>query len=202
MKIINCSFIEKGSNMKNKKWIKRYKSIVLAFVFSTFLLTGCGKEKDEIIASTTDTTEVVSTTEAATDMDAAVEEGNTIGTKLRSMFMTEIKNDQNIESIADKLSKHEVLKDQNMVTQPVTEGFLNGFDAEITGFKNGVMFSPMIGSIPFVGYVFETDNSYELVKTLKDHAQLNWNICTVADEMVVDSDGSYVFFVMAPKSFE
>ena len=40
-------------------------------------------------------------------------------------------------------------------TMPVEPGLLTGFgNTEITGFKEGVMFAPMIGTIPFVGYVF------------------------------------------------
>ena len=36
----------------------------------------------------------------------------------------------------------------------VEPGFLQGFDADITGFDKGAVFMPMIGAIPFVGYVF------------------------------------------------
>ena len=41
----------------------------------------------------------------------------------------------------------------------------------------------------------------DLVKTLEEKHQLNWNICTTADEMKVYSEGNYVFFVMSPTSF-
>lgn len=60
----------------------------------------------------------------------------------------------------------------------------------------------MIGTIPMVAYVFEVADPKEFVKTLEDNAQLNWNICTVADEMRVTVVGNYIFFIMAPKSFE
>ena len=89
---------------------------------------------------------------------------------------------------------------------PVSEGLLSGFgNAEITGFKEGAMFAPMIGSIPFVGYVFELDdaaNAPAFISTLKSNADLRWNVCVEADEMVTGSVGSKVFFVMSPFSFE
>lgn len=87
----------------------------------------------------------------------------------------------------------------------VEPGFLNGFNDEITGFSEGAMFGPMIGTIPFVGYVFtisDTKNVASFIDTLKASANLRWNICTEAEEMVVGSSGNKVFFVMCPKSFD
>ena len=60
----------------------------------------------------------------------------------------------------------------------------------------------MIGTIPFIAYVFEVDDAESFAKTLEDNAQLNWNICTQADEMKITTVDNYIFFVMAPKSFE
>ena len=67
------------------------------------------------------------------------------------------------------------------------------------------MFSPMIGTIPFVGYVFVLEEGADVdafMTTLKDNGDLRWNICTEAEEMVVDHVENRVFFVMSPKSFE
>ena len=67
------------------------------------------------------------------------------------------------------------------------------------------MFGPMIGSIPFIGYVFELKDETDVnqfISTLKSNADLRWNICTEADEMVVCSVDKKVFFVMCPKYFE
>lgn len=88
----------------------------------------------------------------------------------------------------------------------VEPGYLTGFDdTEITGFKEGAMFAPMIGTIPFVGYVFTLEDSAKVssfISTLKSAANLRWNICTSADEMVTGSVGNKVFFVMSPISFD
>lgn len=88
----------------------------------------------------------------------------------------------------------------------VEPGFLTGFNnAEITGFKEGAMFSPMIGTIPFVGYIFEMEDGTDIdgfMDTLKDNANLRWNICTEAEELTIEKEGNKVFFLMSPMSFE
>ena len=90
-------------------------------------------------------------------------------------------------------------------SMPVEEGWLNGFDHEITGFAEGAVFSPMIGAIPFVGYVFKLNDESDVpdfVTKLKESANLRWNVCTQADELVTESAGDTVLFVMSPLSFE
>ena len=85
---------------------------------------------------------------------------------------------------------------------PVEPGMLTGFgNTEITGFAQGAMFAPMIGTIPFVGYIFVLDadaDAEAFVQTLKDNADPRWNICTEADETIAEHVGNTVFFVMCP----
>ncbi len=92
------------------------------------------------------------------------------------------------------------------VVMSVEEGMLTGFgNNEIKGFKSATTFAPMIGSIPFVGYVFELENAADtasFISTLKANANLRWNVCTEADEMITGSVGNKVFFVMCPTDFE
>ncbi len=90
-------------------------------------------------------------------------------------------------------------------TAEVEPGYLNGFSGEITGFSEGTSFGPLIGSIPFIGYVFKLDsgaNTESFIKMLKDNADLRWNICTEADEILCEAIDNTVFFIMAPASFE
>lgn len=113
--------------------------------------------------------------------------------------------DQTAQELADGiLTNEKVLFSGGAM--PVEPGLLTGFgNAEITGFSDGVMFAPMIGTIPFVGYVFvlESEDAVEgFVTTLKDNADPRWNICTEAEETVVGSVGNKVFFVMCPKTLE
>ena len=128
----------------------------------------------------------------------------TVANTLKSDFMS-IAKSQNAKSIAEQLMANKIIPFMPAV-MPVEEGGLNGFgDAEITGFKEGAMFGPMIGSIPFIGYVFELKDETDVnqfISTLKSNADLRWNICTEADEMGVCSVDKKVFFVMCPKYFE
>ena len=122
---------------------------------------------------------------------------------LCEQFKKVVKADSSIslEDLAEKLITNEAIVFGPAV-MPVEEGYLNGFTDEIKGFKEGVLFGPMIGSIPFIGYVFHTDDAAALTATLKEKADLRWNVCTQADEMVVESVKDTVFFVMAPMSFD
>ncbi len=92
------------------------------------------------------------------------------------------------------------------VTMTVEPGYLNGFgDQEITGFAEAAIFAPMIGSIPFVGYIFRLEENADaeaFVEMLEGQANLRWNICTEAEQLVTERSGSLVFFVMCPLSVE
>ncbi len=107
-------------------------------------------------------------------------------------------------TIATALSANELVAFMPMV-QDMEAGYLAGFSADITGFKACTAFVPMIGTIPFVSYVFELEADADkdaFVTTLKDNSDLRWNICTAAEEMVVETVDNFVFFIMAPLSFE
>lgn len=122
--------------------------------------------------------------------------------QLLAVFNEKLPASENISALAQTLV--ETLPFSGAFIE-VESGYLNGFTNEISGFENGVMFAPMIGSIPFVGYIFELDDTADtaaFIDLLKENADLRWNICTSADEMVVDANGQTVFFVMSPLSFE
>lgn len=127
----------------------------------------------------------------------------TVGSTLLADFKAN--NAGTAQEIADRILKNEIIQFMG-TTMPVEEGLLTGFDnTEIKGFKEGVMFAPMIGSIPFVGYIFELAEGTDaetFKTTLKDSANLRWNICVAAEETIVESEGNKVFFLMCPKSFE
>ena len=151
------------------------------------------------------TTAACGTKEETTPDDGQIveEEPTTVGTKLAKVFKDNAATAESNEALANLLIADVPFSAGVM---PVEEGFLSGFDNyEVTGFEEGYMFAPMIGSIAFVGYVFElpADADIEAFKTaLTENANLRWNICVEAEEMVVENADSKVFFVMCPKSFE
>lgn len=206
--------------------MKIRKTLVLMLATSLVLsLTACGGKKTEVEApvkeevtteTVEETTEVVESTEIestesseeSTEAVESTEETevndtptDTVASKLYELFETEIATTDDINEVANKLIEAEYFKEVSMTTMEVEPGFLNGFEAEITGFNNGVMFAPMIGTIPFVGYIFETDNTELLMSEIEANASLNWNICTTADEMLIKTHDNYVFFVMSPYTF-
>ena len=133
--------------------------------------------------------------------------GDSVAYTLLADFQTQIQANGNVsaQEIADTLLTNSVIQFMGG-SVPVEQGLLSGFgNAEITGFEEGVMFAPMIGSIPFVGYVFDLADGTDaaaFVETLESNADLRWNICVEADEMVSGVSGDKVFFVMSPLSFE
>ena len=129
---------------------------------------------------------------------------DSVGNVLLKDFKAKVGSTTTVLELAEQLVQNPVIQFMGGAME-VEEGFLSGFDnAEIKGFKSGAVFMPMIGSIPFIGYVFELENEADVptfISNLESNANLRWNICVTADEMVSGSVGNKVFFVMAPTSF-
>ena len=132
---------------------------------------------------------------------------DTVGNTLLAEFEAQMtaNPDATAQELADAILANEVIQ-FSAATMEVEPGYLTGFDeAEISGFETGVMFAPMIGTIPFVGYIFELAEDADVdafVQTLTDNANPRWNICTMADETIVTHQGNIVFFLMCPVSLE
>jgi hypothetical protein len=129
----------------------------------------------------------------------------TVGNIILADFKAKAASMSGALSIAEALSTNSVVP-YSLAAMEIEPGLLQGFDnAEIKGFKEGAVFMPMIGTHPFIGYVFVLENGADtqsFISNLKSNANLRWNICTTADEMVAGSVGNKVFFVMCPSSFE
>lgn len=129
---------------------------------------------------------------------------DTLGGMLKNDFTESVEKNENIsaQELADRICANENIPFE-MVSMPVEPGVLMGFnEIEITGFKEAVQFSPMIGTVPFLGYIFvledETDVN-DFIDILTANANPRWNICTEAEETMVTSVGNHVFFLMSPK---
>ena len=166
---------------------------IIAFLTAALMamsMTACNSNTDS--SSNNEATTSVATTAPST-----------VGEKLLADFRAD--STGTAQEIADRLITNEVIEFMGGAT-PIEEGLLSGFDnAEIKGFKEGVMFAPMMSSIAFVGYIFELPEGADVEAfktTLKDSANLRWNICVEAEELIVENEGNKVFFLMCPKSFE
>lgn len=137
------------------------------------------------------------------DKKAEDKKPETVGEILLADFKENAKG--TAAEVAERIIGNEMIPFMGGVN-PIEPGFLAGFDnVEITEFKEGAMFGPMMGTIPFVGYIFVLEDGADVdafKTTLKDSANLRWNICTEAEELTVDSEGNTVFFLMSPKTFE
>ena len=187
------------------------KKIVTALLILTLCvsLDACGGKKN-YGATTTDapvTTTAPETTAAPAngDVTPTVEE-NTVGGKHWATFVAEKTANPDItaEELAGKLVGMEINQFMGG-TIPVEPGFLSGFENyEVTGFESGAMFCPMIGSIAYVGYVFDLAEDADVaafIKGLEDNCNPRWNICVTADQTVIGSIGNTVFFLMCPETY-
>ena len=135
------------------------------------------------------------------------DENLTLGGKLKKQFV-EITDSGETDpiAIAEEIITNEAIEFAPIVMEVEPGTFLQGITLdEVTGFEKGAMFGPMIGSIPFVGYIFSLAEDADIdgfIKSLTDNADLRWNVCVSADEMHAEKSGSTVFFLMSPLSLE
>lgn len=169
----------------------------------------------DVVVDTEDNTSAEDNSEASDDLQvdedvdnsSDVDATDTVGSILKADFIKIVAEDSSLstDEIAAKLVDNPVLTVM-AGTMPIEEGLLNGFgNAEIKGFDQGTQFAPMIGTIPFVGYIFHVDDDTdvdEFISVLKANGDKAWNICTRADELVVENVDQTVFFVMCPAHFE
>lgn len=169
----------------------------LLAVTMAFSVVGCGTKQDNVAQQQPE--QVTGTTESEINDD--------MGKGMISQFKELMAGDENIstEAIGNALCENPMFE-MAMDTMPVEPGLLTGFgNEEIKGFKEGTMFSPIIGSIPFVGYIFKVDDGTDVsdfMKELKENANLRWNICTEADQMLVTNVDRTVLFAMYSTSEE
>lgn len=199
---------------------KRFLVGVLATAMCLSMVA-CGskdKEDDKTTTTTEATTEKDNTTENdASDDNATVDDNNTTDNNTTEEE-TSTSADATIgQGLVEKFNEADASKsaldiatilagvypDYNCVSMEVEPGLLVGFDNyEVKGFTEGATFAPMIGTIPFVGYVFTLEDGADteaFVNDLTSNCNPAWNICTQADETVTAVNGNKVLFVMCPK---
>lgn len=178
----------------------KMKKLLASLLIATmaFGVVGCGAKQD------TNTTQgqqdqVAGTTESEINDD--------MGKAMLSQFKELMAKDANTstDAIGNALCENPVFE-MALDAGAVEPGLLTGFgNEEIKGFKEGTMFSPIIGSIPFVGYIFRVDDETsvsDFINELKENANLRWNICTEADQMLVTNVDKTVLFAMYSTSEE
>lgn len=169
-------------------------------------MSACGEKEDSSSSAPEESATQAAESDKSSESSELSAGEDTVGQILLQDFFTRAE-DGSVDSLtlANDILTNSIIQFSG-ATMPVEQGLLTGFgNAEITGFKEGVMFAPMIGSIAFVGYIFELEDGTDadaFMKTLSDNADPRWNICTEAEETVVEKSGNKVFFLMCPKQFE
>lgn len=131
----------------------------------------------------------------------------TIGQRLADDFKALLNPEKMMgaRAMADELLKGDYLTFDHATTD-VQPGKLKGFgDAEITGFKEGVMIEAKKEDVPFIAYIFTLDDNTDaetFMSMLKSKANSQWNSKVKADEMFTERSEKQVFFVMSPKSLD
>lgn len=128
----------------------------------------------------------------------------TIGQRLADDFknLLNLDNMMGARAMVDELLKGDYVSFETTTTE-VQPGKLKGFgDAEITGFKEGVMVTSSKADDPFIAYIFTLDedtDAEQFMSTLKAKADVAWNTKVKADEMLTEGMGKKVLFVMHAK---
>ena len=180
---------------------------LLACLAMLLSLAACGTTTPEVTEPDTNVTDPV--TEPDTDpvedvTEPAATEG-TVGETLLAAFKAN--STGTAEEIANAVIGNPIIPFMGMAMPINTTDFefLSGLGEAKFEYEEGAMFGPMIGTIPFIGYIFKLADGadVEAFKTqLSDNANLRWNICTAAEELVIDNEGNTVFFLMCPAAFE
>ena len=178
--------------------MKKIVAILMA-VAMLFAFASCAK---------TNTTEELSTEADFVEETSEAAASGSIADTLSEAFITLAAAESDALTIAEALAQNEAVAaiSPAAMEMELEENYLSGFDNyEVLGFDKCIMVAPMMGTIPFVSYVFELSEGTDaaaFVQGLEDNANLRWNICTMADEMASATEGNLVFFVMAPVSLE
>ena len=173
------------------------KKLVIAALTMTlvFSLTACGGNKEN------DNSSEPTNVESSSDTESTDSAGTTMLNAFKELMAEG--TDYTALELAEKLVANPIIQFMGgaMTVEP---GLQSGFDNyEVTGFDEGAMFGPMMGSIPFVGYIFHlpADADIDAFMTgLKDNANMRWQICVEAEELIVENDGNTVFFLMTKKN--
>lgn len=144
-------------------------------------------------------TEGTKDTEGAKDTEAETDAEELLSDSIVNAFFKKAKDGMTAEEIANEMVK-DGKTEGYVVSVMGDDSYFMGFgNAEITGYSEAARFSPMIGTIPFMAYIFILDegaDSAAFIQTLLDNCNPRWNICTEADTVKAEQSGNAILFLM------
>ena len=186
------------------------KKTLLAIIFAILVisLVSCGAKKDDgkgtddainDTGSITDTDVIAPDTDASTETDAGTDSEELLSDSVVNAFFEKAKDGMTAEEIANEMVKDGETEGY-VVDVMGDDSYFMGFEnAEITGYTEAARFSPMIGTIPFMAYIFILDegaDSAAFMQMLLDNCNPRWNICTEADTVKAEQSGNAILFLM------
>ena len=183
------------------------KKTLLALIFALLVisLVSCGTKKDDGNDTNDTVNDIESGTSASTDTDAVTDtETETDSEELLSdsvvnAFFQKAKDGMTAEEIANEMVKDGETEGYVVDVMGDDSYFMGFGNAEITGYAEAARFSPMIGTIPFMAYIFILDegaDSAAFIQMLLDNCNPRWNICTEADTVKAEQSGNAILFLM------
>lgn len=186
------------------------KKTLLAIIFAILVisLVSCGAKNDDGkgtddaingAESITDTDVIAPDTDASTETDAGTDSEELLSDSVVNAFFKKAKDGMTAEEIANEMVKDGETEGY-VVDVMGDDSYFMGFEnAEITGYTEAARFSPMIGTIPFMAYIFILDegaDSAAFMQMLLDNCNPRWNICTEADTVKAEQSGNAILFLM------
>lgn len=181
------------------------KKTLLAIIFALLVisLASCGTKKDDGSvtddAINTDTDVIVPDTDASTETDAETDSEELLSDSVVNAFFEKAKDGMTAEEIANEMVKDGETEGYVVDVMGDDSYFMGFGNAEITGYAEAARFSPMIGTIPFMAYIFILDegaDSAAFIQMLLDNCNPRWNICTEADTIKAEQSGNVILFLM------
>lgn len=186
------------------------KKTLLAIIFALLVisLVACGTKKDDgkdtddainDIESGTGTDVIAPDTDASTETDAETDSEELLSDSVVNAFFEKAKDGMTAEEIANEMVKDGETEGYVVDVMGDDSYFMGFGNAEITGYSEAARFSPMIGTIPFMAYIFILDegaDSAAFIQMLLDNCNPRWNICTEADTVKAEQSGNAILFLM------
>lgn len=186
------------------------KKTLLAIIFAILVisLVSCGAKKDDgkgtddatnDTESITDTDVIAPDTDASTETDAGTDSEELLSDSVVNAFFEKAKDGMTAEEIANEMVKDGETEGYVVDVMGDDSYFMGFGNAEITGYTEAARFSPMIGAIPFMAYIFILDegaDSAAFMQMLLDNCNPRWNICTEADTVKAEQSGNAILFLM------
>ena len=189
------------------------KKLLIALMALTLCigLVACGGNDvaETTVAETVAETVADNNATIAPDVDAA-----TVGGKHWTAFVDAV--NANPAATAEEIANAVLYVEDNgeplnqfmSMVMPLEAGveYMPGFNDFVpSGYVSCANFGPMMGSIAYVGYVFELAEDADVqafIDSLTANCNPRWQICVSADQTVAGAVGNKVLFLMCPETYE